>query len=87
MSTFESSLKSKSKRLMAMSQISGSPQSGEISNCLTELIICGNELKSVDVLNLLPATCPSVARPILIKSCGVNENSPMSDKSTSITTV
>ena len=37
--------------------------------------------------NLLPATCASVANPILIKSCGVNENSPISDKSTSMTTV
>ena len=50
-------------------------------------MICGNEFKSVDVLKRLPATWASVARPILIKSWGVNENSPISDRSTSITTV
>ena len=51
-----------------MSHISGSPHKGEISAFLTKLIICGKEFKSLDVLNLFPATCASVAKPILIKS-------------------
>ena len=68
MSTFASSRKSKSNLLIDISHISGSPQSGEISAFFVRLMICGNEFKSFDVRNLLPATCTSVAKPILIKS-------------------
>ena len=86
-STFASSLKSKSNLFTAIWQTVGSPHNGDTSINLVKLIIWGKELKSVDDLNLLPATWASLASPILIKSCGVNENSPMSDKSTSITIV
>ena len=85
MSTLASSLKSKSTRFIAISHNSGSPQRGDTSTLLFKLMICGKEFKSVDVLKRFPPTWASVARPILIKSCGVNENSPISDKSTSIT--
>ena len=39
--------------------------------------------KSVDDLNWSPSNCSAVARPDLIKSAGLNEKQPMSDKSTS----
>ena len=56
MSTLASSLKSKSTRFIAILHNSGSPQRGDTSTSLVKLMICGKEFKSVDVLNLFPAT-------------------------------
>ena len=80
---FKPSVKSKSVLVIPNEHKSGCPHKGSISIVLLIETICGNSFKLVDDLNLVPATCASVALPILTKSCGERENSPMSDKSTS----
>ena len=84
-SILASSLKSKSTRLTAAKHWFGSPQNGEISTVLSKTTIWGRVSKSTEELNLSPPTCSGVALPILIKSWGVNENSPMSLRSKFIT--
>ena len=83
MSIFASSLKSKSHLLIAIWQISGSPHNGATSIDFVSETICGNPSKLLELLKVGPDTWASVALPILIKSCGVKENSPISDKSKS----
>ena len=84
---FADAVKSKSTLVIPNKQMSGSPHNGWTLTILFNDLTCGNSCKLLEVLNLLPSTCDSVANPELIKSCGDNEKQPISDKSTSINIV
>ena len=77
------SLKSKSTLVIPTSQTSPVPQNEETEILLLWLTICGNDDKSTELLNWLPSNCFGLPRFILIKSVGLNEKQPISDKSKS----
>ena len=77
--------KSKSTLVIPTSHISSWPQNELTSISFISFTIWGNDDKSLESLNNWPLNCDFTPLPILIKSDGLNENSPILDKSKSIT--